>query len=106
MWRSGYDMPADAQFTRAETERLYSPGRSRSTEALHCYVRGRSSRKKYTAKPRCPPEGLIPAHLLGNMWAQQWGNIYRLWLEPLPGQSQRSTSTAALRAGQIRSGAA
>ncbi|MEP6745953.1 MAG: M2 family metallopeptidase, partial [Gemmatimonadota bacterium] len=25
-----------------------------------------------------PPNGMIPAHLLGNMWAQEWGNIAAL----------------------------
>jgi peptidyl-dipeptidase A len=25
-----------------------------------------------------PLDAPIPAHLLGNMWAQQWGNIYDL----------------------------
>ena len=29
---------------------------------------------------------MIPAHLLGNMWGQEWTNIYPL-VEPFPGQS-------------------
>ena len=32
-------------------------------------------------------DGPIPAHLLGNMWAQQWGNIY-----PLLGVPARGTA--------------
>ena len=27
-------------------------------------------------------DGMIPAHLLGNMWAQEWGNIYDLVAPP------------------------
>ena len=33
--------------------------------------------EKYGTK-LVPPNGPIPAHLLGNMWAQEWGNIYPL----------------------------
>lgn len=40
---------------------------------LHGYVRYRLS-KIYPKLVK--PEGLIPAHLLGNMWAQNWDNIY------------------------------
>ena len=29
-----------------------------------------------------PTSGPIPAHLLGNMWAQEWGNIYPLVAPP------------------------
>jgi len=29
-------------------------------------------------------DGMIPAHLLGNMWAQEWGNIYDLVRRPQP----------------------
>ncbi len=41
---------------------------------LHTYVRHRLIAKYGKAADR--PDGLIPAHLLGNMWAQEWGNIY------------------------------
>jgi peptidyl-dipeptidase A len=73
MWRSNYDMTPE-QFS-AEMERLW-----RQVEpfyvALHTYVR-RQLIKKY-GKIADRPDGLIPAHLLGNMWAQEWGNIYPL----------------------------
>ncbi|MFN0118945.1 MAG: M2 family metallopeptidase, partial [Blastocatellia bacterium] len=39
--------------------------------------------KKYGDKA-VPATGPIPAHLLGNMWSQQWGNIYPL-LKPMTG---------------------
>ncbi|MBK6687870.1 MAG: M2 family metallopeptidase [Deltaproteobacteria bacterium] len=92
LWRSGYDMPP-AQF-EAETERLWGQVKP-LYEALHCYVRGKLS-KKYTPA-KVPTEGLIPAHLLGNMWAQEWGNIYPL-VEPFPGQSNIDVTAALKRA--------
>jgi peptidyl-dipeptidase A len=71
MWRSNYDMPPD-EFS-AEMERLW-----RQVEplyvSLHAYVR-RQLIKKY-GKIADRPDGMIPAQLLGNMWAQEWGNIY------------------------------
>jgi peptidyl-dipeptidase A len=73
MWRSNYDMTPE-QFS-AELERLW-----RQVEplyvSLHAYVR-KQLIKKY-GKVADRPDGLIPAHLLGNMWAQEWGNIYPL----------------------------
>ena len=41
---------------------------------LHAYVRFKLIAKYGAAAER--PDGMIPAHLLGNMWAQEWGNIY------------------------------
>ncbi|CAG2108942.1 unnamed protein product, partial [Medioppia subpectinata] len=41
-------------------------------EKLHAYVR-KHLKKAYPDK--MPADGTIPAHLLGNMWAQQWSNI-------------------------------
>jgi len=76
LWRSKYDMPPE-QFS-AEVERLWQQVRP-LYEALHAYVRARLIRKYGKAAER--PDGLIPAHLLGNMWAQQWNNIYPL-VEP------------------------
>jgi peptidyl-dipeptidase A len=40
---------------------------------LHCYARAKLSAKYGAAI--VPPDGPIPAHLLGNMWAQAWGNV-------------------------------
>src|SRR5882672_9940107 len=73
MWRSGYDMTPE-QFS-AEVERLW-----RQVEpfyvSLHTYVRKQLIKKYGKAAER--PDGMIPAHLLGNMWAQEWGNVYPL----------------------------
>jgi peptidyl-dipeptidase A len=44
--------------------------------ALHTYVRGKLN-QKYGDKVQ-PRTGPIRADLLGNMWAQEWGNIYDL----------------------------
>ncbi len=70
LWRSGYDMPADA--FKAETDRLWGQVKP-LYEQLQCYVRGRLV-EKYGDKGQM--NGMIPAHLTGNMWAQQWGNIW------------------------------
>jgi peptidyl-dipeptidase A len=73
LWRSKYDMPPD-DFAR-ELDRLWTQVRP-FYQSLHAYVRWRL-REKYG--PGVVPErGPIPAHLLGNMWAQEWSNIYPL----------------------------
>ncbi|HRD26750.1 MAG TPA: M2 family metallopeptidase, partial [Caulobacter sp.] len=71
LWRSGYDMDPDA--FAAETDRLWKQLEP-FYRNLHCYVRARLNEKYGDAvQPRTGP---IRADLLGNMWAQQWGNIY------------------------------
>ncbi len=76
MWREKYDMPPDA-FAR-EMDRLWDQVRPLYL-SLHAYVRSRL-RERYGAAV-VPASGPIPAHLLGNMWAQSWENIYPL-VEP------------------------
>ena len=71
LWRSGYDM-TPAQFS-AELERTWAQLEPLYKE-LHAYVRYKLIQKYGAAAVR--PDGMIPAHLLGNMWAQEWGNIY------------------------------
>ncbi len=71
LWRSGYDMDPDA--FAAETDRLWSQIEP-FYKNLHCYVRGRLNAQYGDAVQ--PKTGPIRADLLGNMWAQQWGNIY------------------------------
>jgi peptidyl-dipeptidase A len=72
MWRSKYDMPPDA-FAR-ELDRLWEQVRPFYL-SLHAYVRARL-REKYG--DAVPEKGPIPAHLLGNVWAQDWSNVYPL----------------------------
>jgi peptidyl-dipeptidase A len=73
MWRSKYDMPPDA-FAK-ELDRLWEQVRPLYV-SLHAYVRNRL-RERY-GDSVVPPRGPIPAHLLGNVWAQSWENIYPL----------------------------
>ena len=72
MWRSKYDMPPDA-FSK-ELDRLWDQVRPLYLK-LHAYVRMKL-REKYG--DIVPANGPIPAHLLGNIWAQEWENIYPL----------------------------
>jgi hypothetical protein len=72
MWRSKYDMPPDA-FAK-ELDRLWTEVRPLYL-SLHAYVRWKL-REKYG--DAVPANGPIPAHLLGNMWAQTWDNVYPL----------------------------
>ena len=72
MWRSKYDMPPDA-FSR-ELDRLWEQVKPLYV-SLHAYVRARLRQKYGDAVPASGP---IPAHLLGNMWAQTWDNVYPL----------------------------
>jgi len=72
MWRSNYDMPAEA--FPVEMDRLWEQVKPLYL-SLHAYVRWKL-REKYG--DLVPASGPIPAHLLGNMWAQDWENIYPL----------------------------
>jgi peptidyl-dipeptidase A len=76
MWRSKYDMPPDA--FAAELDRLWEQVKPLYL-SLHAYVRNRLREKYGEAVPAAGP---IPAHLLGNMWAQDWANIYPLVAPP------------------------
>jgi len=79
IWRSGYDMP-EAEFAKS-VDRLWSQVKP-LYDQLHCYTRRKLNQKygdKVVAKG-----GLIPSHLLGNMWAQSWEYLYPE-LEPYKG---------------------
>ena len=94
MWRSKYDMPPDA-FAK-EVDRLWEQVRPLYL-SLHAYVRTKL-REKYGASV-VPEKGPIPAHLLGNMWAQSWDNIYDV-LEPA-GATKNYDLTAILKQKKI-----
>ena len=70
MWRAKYDMPPD-DFAK-ELDRLWEQVRPLYV-SLHAYVRGRL-RDKYGADA-VSANGPIPAHLLGNLWQQNWENV-------------------------------
>jgi peptidyl-dipeptidase A len=72
MWRQKYDMPPDA-FTK-ELDRLWEQVRPLYLK-LHAYVRMKLRAKYGNVVPETGP---LPAHLLGNIWAQDWSNIYPL----------------------------
>lgn len=73
MWRSGYDMPPE-QFA-ALTDKLWGEVKP-LYDQLHCYTRAQLNEKYGDAvQAKTVP---IRADLLGNMWAQEWGNIYEI----------------------------
>ncbi len=73
MWLSTYDMPPEQM--EQTVEKLWTQVQPLYTE-LHCYVRTRLNQKYGDAVQ--PNTGPIRADLLGNMWAQDWSNIYPL----------------------------
>lgn len=88
LWRSAYDM-SPAEFEQ-ETERIWAQVKP-LYEALHCYVRAKL--QDVYGKERIPDGAPIPAHILGNMWAQEWGNIFPL-VEPYKGVSNLDITSA------------
>ncbi len=78
LWRSTYDMDPDA--FAAEVDRLYAQV-APLYEQLHCHVRAELHARYGDAI--VPPTGPLPAHLTGNMWAQNWDLLYPT-LTPYP----------------------
>ncbi|HVI58925.1 MAG TPA: M2 family metallopeptidase [Luteimonas sp.] len=78
LWRSGYDMPPTQ--VGPETDRLWNQVKP-LYDQLHCYTRTRLE-SKYPGEGSV--DGMLPAHLMGNMWQQDWSNLWDL-LEPYPG---------------------
>jgi peptidyl-dipeptidase A len=72
MWRSKYDLPPD-EFAK-EMDRLWEQVRPLYV-SLHAFVRMKLGAKYGDLVPE---KGPIPAHLLGNLWAQEWANVYPL----------------------------
>ncbi|MCK7593748.1 M2 family metallopeptidase [Lysobacter sp. CAU 1642] len=79
MWRSGYDMDPDA--FKAETDRLWGQVKP-LYDNLHCYVRSELT-EKYGDQGTVDGK-YLPAHLMGNLWQQDWGNLWD-FLQPYPG---------------------
>ena len=89
MWRSGYDMtPAEIA---AETDRLWGQVKP-LYEQLHCYTRTKLQ-AEYGADKGQVAGGMLPAHLMGNMWQQDWGNLWDV-LEPYRGVGSLDISSA------------
>ncbi len=77
VWRSGYDMPP-AEIA-AETDRLWIQVKP-LYEQLHCYARTKLGAKYGKDKGEVAGR-MLPAHLLGNMWQQDWSNLWDI-LQP------------------------
>ncbi|MFH1129824.1 MAG: M2 family metallopeptidase [Pseudomonadota bacterium] len=75
LWKSRFDMSPDA--FEKEVDRLWEQVNPLYQD-LHCYARAKLQNKY--GKKRVPENEPIPAHLLGNMWSQEWGNIKELLL--------------------------
>ncbi len=89
MWRSGYDMtPAELS---AETDRLWDQVKP-LYEQLHCYARGKLD-EKYGPERGEVAGGMLPAHLLGNLWQQEWGNLWDM-MQPYPGAGSLDVNSA------------
>jgi peptidyl-dipeptidase A len=91
MWRSNYDMPAD-DFAK-EAARLYKQVEPLYKD-LQCYARTKLARKY--GEDKVPAGKPIPAHLFGNMWAQQWDAAYEIF-EPYPGVSDLDVDAALVK---------
>jgi peptidyl-dipeptidase A len=79
MWRSKYDMPAEA-FSK-ELDRLWGQLQPLYL-SLHTYVRAKLHERYGDV---VPANGPIPAHLLGNIWAQDWSNLFDIVGPPRTG---------------------
>ena len=89
MWRSGYDMPAEE--VGPEVDRLWAQLKP-MYEQLHCYVGGKLD-AKYGADKGHVAGGMLPAHLMGNMWQQDWGNLWDI-AAPYPNASPLDINSA------------
>ena len=94
MWRSGYDMPPD-EFAK-EMERAWNQLKPLYT-ALHAYVRTKLYEKYGSSVMK--RDGPIPSQLLGNIWAQDWANIYDV-VAP-PGGASSVDVTELLKAKKV-----
>ncbi|XP_010012983.1 PREDICTED: angiotensin-converting enzyme [Nestor notabilis] len=90
-WRSWYDSASfedDLEHLYNQVEPLYLN--------LHAFVR-RKLYDRYGSK-YINLKGPIPAHLLGNMWAQQWNNIYDLMI-PYPDKPNLDVTSTMVQQG-------
>ncbi|KAJ3051438.1 hypothetical protein HK097_007537, partial [Rhizophlyctis rosea] len=92
-WRSVYDVePEEFEDMIDEVWEDVKP----LYEQLHCYIRGKLG-EVYGKEKVDGGDGLLMGHLLGNMWAQEWANIYDL-VVPYPNQTAIDI-TPALKEG-------
>ncbi|XP_008844827.1 angiotensin-converting enzyme [Nannospalax galili] len=90
-WRSWYDSPTfeeNLEHLYHQLEPLYLN--------LHAYVR-RALHRRYGDK-YINLRGPIPAHLLGDMWAQSWDNIYDM-VVPFPDKPNLDVTSTMVQKG-------
>jgi peptidyl-dipeptidase A len=91
LWKSGYDMSSD-EFSDV-VDNLWNKV-SPLYKQLHCYVRKKLKifhKEKFNSN-------YIPAHICGNMWCQEWGNIYDI-VVPYPNQPNQVATPGIIRKG-------
>lgn len=91
MWRAGYDMPPDSFV--AVVDKLWQEVRPLYLQ-LHAYVRRRLVTRYGAAL--VPPSGMLPVHLLGNMWGQNWSNITDIALPAVTPSSGSGVDLSAI----------
>ena len=94
LWRSNYDMDPDA--FAALTEKIWQEVKP-LYDQLHCYTRTKLN-EKYGDGVQAKT-GPIRADLLGNMWAQEWGNIYEIVAPPGAGDIGFDTTELLISKG-------
>ncbi|XP_054986975.1 angiotensin-converting enzyme isoform X2 [Sorex araneus] len=90
-WQAVYETPALEQVLEQLLEELQPLYLN-----LHAYVR-RALHRHYGSQ-HIHLEGPIPAHLLGNMWAQTWSNIYDL-VVPFPSAPKLDVTENMIKQG-------
>lgn len=88
-WSFPFESPAltvDLEDAWEEVKPLY--------ELLHAYVRRRL--REYYGPERVSRQAPLPAHILGNMWAQSWENIFQI-TQPYPGKTFLDVSPEMIR---------
>ncbi|GLH13913.1 Angiotensin-converting enzyme [Gryllus bimaculatus] len=91
--RAAYEVPGDAlPDALAETWAALSP----LYRQLHAYVRRRLL--EHYGPQRLRADGPLPAHVFGNMWAQNWRHLYPL-VQPYPRRHTLDVTGEMLRQG-------
>jgi peptidyl-dipeptidase A len=90
LWRGGYDMPAAA--FQAEGDRLWGQVKP-LYEQLQCYTKNKLV-EKYGEQGEV--DGMLPAHLTGNLWQQDWGNLWPI-VKPYPQEAAALNITENLQ---------
>ncbi|XP_035657900.1 angiotensin-converting enzyme-like isoform X3 [Branchiostoma floridae] len=93
IWRGAYEMPNDT--LEEMVDGVWEKVKPLYTQ-LHAYVRRKLS--ETYGEDKVLTTGHIPAHLFGNMWAQQWNNIYDI-VVPFPDQPAIDVSDTMVEQG-------